>query len=141
MSSFRPAWQDHRLEVLMATPLHGHMGLREVDPEDPSQGLFLIVTPELANNSQMLHGGLVAAALDVAAAYAIFPTLHDHEVVLTNSLAISYLRPIPVGSRLWARAEVTRRGRSTAFLKSEVGVDDKVMASAQIVKSVVTLED
>ena len=137
----RPVWQDHRLDVLMGTELHRHMGLREADPQDPGAGLVLDVTPELANNSQMLHGGLVATMLDVAAAYAIFPILADNEVVLTNSLSISYLRPVPVGSRVWARGDVLRRGQATAFLRSEVGIGDKTVAIAQVVKAIVTLED
>lgn len=136
----RPAWQDHRLDVLMQTPLHRHLGLRPVDESRPEAGLYLEVTSALANNSEMLHGGLVATCLDVAAAYAIFPGLADDEVVLTNSLSISYLRPIPLGSTLWARGEVLRRGRATAFLRSEVGIGEKTVATAQIVKAIVTLE-
>ncbi|GAA1422502.1 PaaI family thioesterase [Agrococcus citreus] len=137
----RPQRQDHRLEVLMATPLHGYMGLREADPADPSRGLELTVDPKIANNSGMLHGGMVATALDVAAAYAIFPELGDDEVVLTNSLSISYLRPAPLGSAVWARAQILRRGRATAFLRSEVGIGDKLIATAQVVKAIVTLEE
>lgn len=137
----RPRRQDHRLEVLMSTPLHGYMGLHEADPADPSRGLELTVDPRIANNSRMMHGGMVATALDVAAAYAIFPLLSDDEVVLTNSLAISYLRPVPIGSSIWARAEVLRRGRATAFLRSEVGIGDKLVATAQVVKAIVTLEE
>ena len=137
----RPAWQDHRLDVLLATALHQHMGLRPRDENDPDAGLLLDVLPDLVNNSMMLHGGMVATALDVAAAYAIFPMLADREVVLTNSLTISYLRPAPLGSLLWARAEVLRRGRATAFLRSEVGMADKTVAVAQVVKSIVSLED
>jgi uncharacterized protein (TIGR00369 family) len=137
----RPQRQDHRLDVLMATPLHGYMGLHEVDPADPTRGLELTVDPKIANNSRMMHGGMVATALDVAAAYAIFPLLADDEVVLTNSLSISYLRPVPIGSSIWARAHVLRRGRATAFLRSEVGIGEKLVATAQVVKAIVTLEE
>jgi uncharacterized protein (TIGR00369 family) len=137
----RPVWQDHRLEVLMGTELHRHIGLRPADPDDPEAGLVLDVTPPLVNNSQMLHGGLVATCLDVAAAYAIFPILADNEVVLTNSLSISYLRPVPLASTVWARGRVLRRGRATAFLHSEVGIGEKIIATAQVVKAIVTLED
>jgi uncharacterized protein (TIGR00369 family) len=136
----RPATQDHRLEVLLATPLHVHMGLREVDPSDPSRGLVFEVTPQLVNNSGMLHGGLVATSLDVAAAHAVFPLLQDNHVVLTNSLAISYLRPAPLGEQLVVRAEVLRRGRATAFLRGEVRLGDRLIATAQVVKAIVDLD-
>lgn len=139
--ALRPAWQDHRLDVLMRTALHQHMGLQPVDLDDPEAGLVLEVTPSLVNNSHMLHGGLVATCLDVAAAYAIFPILADNEVVLTNSLSISYLRPVPLGSTVWARGELLRRGRATAFLRSDVGIGEKAVATAQIVKAIVNLED
>ena len=135
-----PEPQDHDLDVLLSTPLHRHLGLRPADQDDPGAGLLLDVLEELTNNSRMLHGGLVSTCLDVAAAYAIFPTLYDDEVVLTSSLAISYLRPVPVGSRVLARAEIHRRGRATAFLESRVTLDGKLVAIGQVVKSIVTLE-
>lgn len=133
--------QDHDLEVLLRTPLHEAMGIRAVDRVIPDAGVSFEVTDALATNSRMLHGGLVATALDVAAAYAIFPTLAAHEVVLTTSLAISFLRPAPIGSRLVARAEVVRRGRDTAFLRSEVWLGKRLVATAQVVKAVVDLDE
>ena len=137
----RPARQDHDLDVLLSTPVHQHMGLRAADPRDHDAGIVLEVIAELVNNSGMLHGGLVATSIDVACAYAIFPSLADHEVVLTNSLAVSYLRPIPLGSTVTVRAEIVRRGRSIAFLRADVLVDTRIMATAQVVKSVISLED
>lgn len=140
-SALRPVRQDHQLDVLLSTPIHRHLGIIPVDTGDPAAGVTFEVTAPLVNNSQMLHGGLVATTLDVAAAYAIFPTLADHEVVLTNSLSIAYLRPVPLGSVVVARAEILRRGRATAFLRSEVSVESRAVATAQIVKAVVTLEE
>jgi uncharacterized protein (TIGR00369 family) len=140
-SALRPARQDHRLDVLLGTALHRHMGIRPVSDDDPSAGVTFAVTSALVNNSQMLHGGLVATALDVAAAYAIFPSLADEEVVLTNSLSISYLRPAPLGSVVVARADVLRRGRATAFLRSEVSIEGRTVATAQLVKAIVVLEE
>lgn len=137
----RPARQDHRLDALLDTPLHRHMGIRAADPADPALGIVFDVGSDLVNNSAMLHGGLVAASLDIAAAYAIFPLLDDDEVVLTNSLTISYLRPAPLGARLRAHAVVLRRGRATAFLRAEVVLADKLVATAQIVKAVVDLKE
>ena len=135
----RPDVQDHDLEVLLRTPLHQMMGIAAAEPHHPEAGVTFRVTEALANNSRMLHGGLVSTALDVAAAYAIFPTLQDDEVVLTSSLAVSYLRPAPIGSQLVARATILRRGRDTAFLRSDVWLEDRLVATAQVVKSVVDL--
>lgn len=138
-AGLRQPRQDHRLDLLLLTPLHQHMGLRAADLSDPSQGLVLSVEPQVLNNSDLMHGGIIATCLDVAAAYAIFPQLADNEIVLTNSLTISYLRPVPLGAQIWARARVVRRGRATCFLQSEVGMGDKLVATAQIVKAIVTL--
>ena len=137
----RPDVQDHDLEVLLRTPLHQAIGIAAAEPGRPESGITFRVTEAVVNNSRMLHGGLVATALDVAAAYAIFPTLQDEEVVLTSSLAISYLRPAPIGSELVARAMILRRGRDSAFLRSEVWLGDRLVATAQVVKSVVSLDD
>lgn len=137
----RPARQDHDLDVLLATGLHVYMGLHAVDRADPSQGLELAAREELANNSGMLHGGMVSTCLDVACAYAIFPDLTVDEVVLTSSFSVAYLRPIPTGSTIRVRAEVLRRGAATAFLRADVTVDGRIAATAQVVKTIVTLGD
>lgn len=136
----RPARQDHDLAVLLTTSLHVQMGMRAVDPADPAAGLELEARQDLANNSDMLHGGVVSTCLDVACAYIIFPLLSEDEVVLTSSFSVVYLRPIPTGSIVRARAEVMRRGATTAFLRAEVTVDGRTAATAQVVKTIVTLE-
>lgn len=136
----RPPRQDHDLDVLLATPLHVYLGVRASDPSDHTQGLELTAREDLANNSGMLHGGMVSTCLDVACAYAIFPDLRPEEVVLTSSFAVSYLRPVPTGSTVRVRAVVLRRGAATAFLRADVTVEGRVVATAQVVKSIVTLE-
>ncbi|MDQ0614266.1 uncharacterized protein (TIGR00369 family) [Microbacterium sp. W4I4] len=137
----RPMRQDHDLEVLLRTPIHEHMGLREAEPGNPDAGLMLVCERPIANNSLMLHGGMIATSIDCAAAYAMFPTLSDDEVIMTSSLSISYMRPVPIGSEVRIRAEIVRRGRNTAFLTVTVRVGEKLIATAQIVKSIVHLDE
>lgn len=137
----RPMRQDHRLAALLATPIHEHMGLHEVDPDHPEAGLALICERPIANNSLMLHGGMIATSIDCAAAYAMFPALDDDVVIMTSSLTISYMRPVPIGSEVRVRGEIVRRGRNTAFLSVTVKTDEKIVATAQIVKSIIHLDE
>ncbi|MGX1597434.1 hotdog fold thioesterase [Dietzia maris] len=64
--------------------------------------------PTLANPLGNLHGGVFAAAAEVAGA-AVFP--HEREVS-SSSLDVRYVRQIPLVQPVTARAEVLHDGRS-----------------------------
>lgn len=64
--------------------------------------------PTLANPLGNLHGGVFAAAAEVAGA-AVFP--HDREVS-SSSLDVRYVRQIPLVQPVTVRAEVLHDGRS-----------------------------
>jgi len=51
------------------------------------------------------------------------------------------MRPVPIGSDVRIRGEIVRRGRNTAFLAVTVHVGEKLIATAQIVKSIVHLDE
>ncbi|THE63232.1 PaaI family thioesterase [Salinadaptatus halalkaliphilus] len=71
------------------------------------------------NPGGILHGGVTATLVDVAAAVAIRSTLDDqHRTLATTNLEINYLRPIT--ETAYASAEVIRVGSSTAVVRVDV---------------------
>ena len=58
---------DDVLETVLALPLHRALGLRLVDPSDPSAGLAVAAHDGVINPSRVLHGGLHGLLIDVTA--------------------------------------------------------------------------
>jgi uncharacterized protein (TIGR00369 family) len=124
-----------RVQGVLDVPLHRWLGLRLADPADPRAGVDLPVGPNALNNAGLLHGGIVAALLDVASYLRLLPELADGENAVTHDAGCSLMRSVGQGARVLLRADLLRRGRSLAFLRSEATVDGDVVAFGQVTKS------
>jgi acyl-coenzyme A thioesterase 13 len=90
----------------------------------------LTVTPELCNKGGNLHGGAAATILDSLTSTALLtiakPGFLDAGHVSRN-LNTTYLRPLPVGSKVRVECEVVAAGKNTAMVKGVIRtVDGKV---------------
>lgn len=79
----------------------------------------------------MAHGGVTAAILDETMGYAnhVFEYFHEkyHGFVFTGSASYKYLKPVPVGVRMYAFAKVTGVDDRRRFIKGEIVDDDGVV--------------
>lgn len=75
---------------------------------------------EFGNSHGNVHGGFMAAMLDVTLGSVVNAALaQDEPRAATLNLNVSYLRPLRLG-RVLAEARITRRGRSVAFLEGSL---------------------
>ncbi|SNS63686.1 uncharacterized domain 1-containing protein [Geodermatophilus pulveris] len=124
-----------RLQGVLDVPLHRWLGLRLADPADSRAGVVLPVGPPALNNVGVLHGGIVAAVLDVAAYVRLLPELAPDEDAVTHDATCSLVRGVPEGAEVLLQAELVRRGRTLAFLRSDATVDGAVVAVGTVTKS------
>ncbi len=125
-----------RVRGVLDVPLHAWLGLRLADPGDPAAGLVLPVREPALNNGGVLHGGIVAALLDVAAYVHLLPHLERGENAVTHDATSSLLRAVQPGADLLLTSTLLRLGRSVAFLRSEATVDGVLVGTGQVTKSV-----
>jgi uncharacterized protein (TIGR00369 family) len=109
-----------------------HLGLKveSFDPAAPK--LRFAMRPELVGNParQILHGGVISAALDVAGGFAIMLSVAmDGEVtpatfpnIGTIDLRVDYLRP-GRGKHFIATARIVRKGSRIAVVHMELHND------------------
>ena len=126
-----------RVQAVLSIPLHRFLGVTLLDEQDPSAGIEFPVAQAAQNNVGVLHGGVVTALLDVASYLALLPELGPGENAVTHDLSVSLLRSVPAGSRVQLSGAVLRRGRAVAFLRAEARVDGRVVAAAQITKTLI----
>jgi len=124
------------LRGILEVPLHRFLGVALLDEADPCAGICLQVGENAHNNVGILHGGVVAALLDVASYLALLPLLGPGESAVTHDATVSLLRGVATGRRVELRGTVLRRGRTLAFLRADATVDGELVATAQLTKSV-----
>ncbi len=124
------------MQAVLDIALHRFLGVRLVDPDDPSSGICFPVADGALNNVGVLHGGVVTALLDVASYLALLPALGEGEHAVTHDLSASLVRSVPAGAQVRVRGQVVKKGRSVAFLRAEATVDGEVVATAQVTKTV-----
>ena len=125
-----------RVQGVLDIPLHRFLSVALLDEDDPSAGIAFPVDTAAQNQVGVLHGGVVTSLLDVASYLALLPDLREGENAVTHDLSAQLLRPVAGGSRVEVRGTVLRQGRAVAFLRAEAVVDGRVVAAAQVTKTV-----
>ena len=91
-----------------------------VDKSVPGRTTWQMVADErFANPAGLVQGGFLCAFLDTALGSAAVTFVEGRRVLCVNAeLKVSYLAPVPVGSRLRCDAEVVSGGRTVAFVEA-----------------------
>jgi uncharacterized protein (TIGR00369 family) len=99
-----------------------HLGGAYLEHDVAAGTLRMSFTPrtEFANSHGNVHGGFIAAMLDVTLGSVVNAALaQDEPRAATLNLNVSYLRPLPLGHVI-AEARIARRGRSVAFIEGSL---------------------
>jgi uncharacterized protein (TIGR00369 family) len=124
-----------RVRQVLDDPLHRWLGLELAEEADPRAGLVFAAGPPELYPAGLLHGGMLAALLDIAAAVRLLPELADGETAVTHAASCSVLRPVPEGTRLLLRADLLRKSPTRAFLRSSACVGKESVAVGQLTKT------
>ncbi|WBL36930.1 PaaI family thioesterase [Tepidiforma flava] len=113
----------HLAERFAATELHRLLGLELLEARPGYARIALRTGPAtLSGVGGAVHGGVLAAMVDIAMLFALQASLQPGDVPNgTADLGITYLRPVH-GPRAEAEAHIIRKGRSLAY--AEVAITD-----------------
>lgn len=111
-------------EAFATLPLHRFLGVQVEERRPGFARVRLDVTPNVVGGiGGSVHGGVLAALVDVAMLQALFPMLSANDRPAgTADLSVTYLRPA-FGRAVWAEANVLRKGRQLAVI--EVAIRDE----------------
>ena len=103
----------------------------EADLIEPGHAVLSIkIRDDLKRNGGIAHGGVAAALIDSAMAFAIVPLLSENERTTTVDLTIHYMRPLTEGTAR-ASARVVRAGRRIITVSAELfDSQEKLAATA-----------
>ncbi|MEZ5998737.1 MAG: PaaI family thioesterase [Hyphomonas sp.] len=81
--------------------------------------------PDAAKNpAGMAQGGFITAALDEIMSVAGSIVQDGPAMAPTLQMTVSFIRPVPVGTRLIGRGEVLRKGRAAIFTQGTFRLED-----------------
>lgn len=116
----------------MPSPAGGfsdHVGLEFLDIKDGYSHCRVEVTDRHLNPHDVLHGGVINTMADTGMGAALQMGLGEDEVCATIELKTNYLQSVRDGV-VECETEVIHRGKSTAYLESEITQDDDLVAKA-----------
>ena len=128
-----------RLQNVLSHPLHQFLGVADIHSTDGQGEIRITVTDELVNPAGVFHGGVVYVLSDVCAYAGLLSLLNDNEEAVTHDLHVSILRPAKRGDEVVFRSEVVKRGRQLCFIDVTASVNDKIIATVRVTKSVIDI--
>jgi len=92
-----------------------------------------VVEPQHANTMDTLHGGFLAALVDVATGRGTRLALGDGHPVRTVSMNLDYVAGVSVGNWVEAAVTVDHGGGRTIFTSCRVTSGDRLVARANVI--------
>lgn len=127
---------DRRSQNALEVPLLRFLGASLVDRDDGCWSIGLTPSANALNAVEVLHGGVMAIVLDVAAYLAVVGHLSSEEEAVTIAFSASYIAGAGPDEQLRARGSLMRRTRGLAFASAELRNDSQLLASANVTKAI-----
>jgi len=117
--------------VTHKTGLNAHLGIRDRKVDEGRAEVVMEAGDEHLNPAGTVHGGAIAALVDVAMGRAVGSMIDDDERPVTIEMKLNYMEPGRSGELL-AVAEVRRRGRRFTVVQADVVQveDGEILAEA-----------
>jgi uncharacterized protein (TIGR00369 family) len=110
-------------------PVHNFLGLRMVTPSSEKTVVEMDVSPDLCQETGVVHGGILSALADATAANLFQPYVPEHVVTTSIEFKMNFIRPVFADrGKLVARASVLKRGRKVSIAEVEITQVDKLVA-------------
>ncbi|MBC8092739.1 MAG: PaaI family thioesterase [Pseudonocardia sp.] len=138
MTTVSPTLRD-RAAAALAIPLQHALGAVPVDPADPTAGVRFPVRGLAINPGGTLHAGALGSIMELTGLLALLPHLDAAEHAVTHHISTQILSPGREGEEVLVTASVERRTRRLGFVTATATVGDRLLARAQITKSVIEI--
>ena len=135
MNDFQPITEitqehkDYAANALHSLPFAQLIGMRLEDLRMDEATISVEIRDDLRQPSGVLHGGVTAALIDTAMAFAVRTRLEPTAATATIDLTVHYLRPLVEG-RATCIAKTVRAGKRIFTVSAEVfNSDGKIIAT------------
>jgi acyl-CoA thioesterase len=103
------------------------LGLKLVEAKDGDSLCLWTVDDRLLNGNQVVMGGFITSAADIAMAYATASLLSETQSFTSISINTTFHRPAFVGE-ITVKAHIKKLGRKVAYVEATLVQNNKVIA-------------
>jgi len=79
------------------------------------------------NGHQVVMGGFITSAADIAMAYSMASILEKHQGFASINLQTTFLRPLHLGTTM-IESTIVKQGRKTCYVEASVSQNEQVIA-------------
>jgi len=120
---------SERLQSFDNVPVHRFLGLRMIKPSSEQAIVEMDVSPNLCQETGVVHGGILSSLADATAANLFQPYVPEHIVTTSIEFKMNFFRPVLADNgMLTARASVIRQGQKVAVAEVEITQAEKLVA-------------
>lgn len=128
-----------KIVAIQNLPLHVYVGVTEIKSDSGNGNLTATVNQNALNPSGFYHGGIMYMLCDVCAYSGVLSALQSNEDAVTHDIHLSVLRPAKLNETVDYSSKIIKRGKSLYFINVEAKIGDKMIATARITKSIITV--
>lgn len=122
-----------------AHPFHHYLGVKDIDAKNGTAKMTITVSKNILNPSGTFHGGVLYTLCDVTAFCGLLSVLEEGAIGVTNHISIQVLRAAKLGDRITFQSKVVKQGKRLAFLECKATVEHKIIATANVTKTLLVL--
>jgi len=123
--------REYAANALRGLPFSKLIGMELVDLRPDEAMIKIEMRDDLRQPSGVLHGGVTAALIDTAMAFAVRTRLGLTEATTTINLTVHYLRPHVAGTFI-CTAKIVRAGKRIFTVSAEVVNEQQEMIATAI---------
>jgi len=134
-----PAYFTDGRQKLFEAAFTGYFGWCGVRPVEVAEGLAVVALrprAEMLTPWGTLNGSLINALVEQPTYLALLTLLKEGEFPMTNDAFIQHMRPLPGDAEYRLRSTVLRRGKSMAWVNTDVFANDALVSTARITKTI-----
>jgi uncharacterized protein (TIGR00369 family) len=122
------------MEILSGSPFSSLVGPIEVT-RDSASVFETVVRDDCSNTMGRVHGGFIAALIDITTGQGVKRKLDDGRSLVTATTNTEYLGPARAGDRLRIEVTVEHSASTLVFASCRVSTEDRLVAIASVVFS------
>ncbi len=126
-----------RLKKVIDHPLHQSLGITSIDAENGNGRFTITIGDSALNPFGALHGGVVYLLCDVCAYAGLLSVMESHTQAVTHDIHVSIMKSAKLGDRVEFASQLIKRGKHLCFISVRASVSGRVIASANITKSLI----
>ncbi len=130
---------NERAKKSLAIPFHQFLGVTSSTSQSGSAEITVEVKENIVNPSGKFHGGAIYALCDICAYTGLATLMDDQTEAVTNDIHVSMMRAATLGDVVHFKSEILKLGKRLCFIDVKVTANDKLIATAKVTKSMLTI--